>query len=242
MKSVYLENQHDEFVLDDDTYEAIVRLVQENKMCTSVYRERHPYSEDNPCVGKGICLDHLLQKQSSLTYLGSSGIDTYNRRIYRFVDTKGYVYTTVEDSSNQAERSIVETLAYYGFTPPASVSSRGKQVSFQTYYATLHGDLPSASVIVLSYAQHSEKVKGLFLLYKHGAAKELHKNGDQKILFTRADELVEASKNEQGEYHIGSGVYTSRSESAIYEAISLQESAMYDVTLKLHMKRSEATV
>jgi len=242
MKSIYLDSPHEEFIIDDDTYQTIVQIVQEHKMCTSTYRERHPYSEDNPCVGKGICLDHLLQKQSNLTYVDSSGVDAYNRRRYRFLDTKGFVYTSIEDSSNEAGRSIVETLAYYGFTPPETIASRGKTVPFRSFYATLHGDLSSASVVVLSYNEQSEKAKGLFLLYKHGAAKELHKNGDHKILFTRADELVEASRNEQGEYTIGGTIHTSRSVFDTYEAISILESAMYDVTLKVQMKRSEAAV
>ena len=108
--------------------------------------------------------------------------------------------------------------------------SRGKVVNFYSHYATLYGELGKASVIVLSYNQYSEKVKGLFLLYKGGLVKEFSKKSD---LFHRADELVEATKDAQGEYHINGRVHYSHYDADVYEVVSQLESAMYDVTLKL---------
>src|SRR5207248_11758644 len=91
-------------------------------------------------------------------------------------------------------------------------------------------DLRSASVMVLSYQHSQEKVKGLFLLYKHGPTKELSKKSD---LYRRADELVEATKDANNEYHIGGTSHYSRYESDVYDVISQLESALYDVTRKL---------
>src|SRR6266516_927375 len=90
---------------------------------------------------------------------------TSARNMYYFVDTQGYVYTSIEDSSDEARKDILETLSFYGFTPPKTVQSRGKTVDFYSHYATLHGDLHSASVMVLSYLPSQEIVKALFLLY-----------------------------------------------------------------------------
>ncbi len=242
MKYVYLDDKHNEYSIDDDAYQEIVRLVQANKLCVYRYSERHPYSEDNPCVGKGLCLQHLLLKQNTLTYVGSKGVNSDNRHLYRFLDSKGYVYETIEDSSEEATRSIIDTLAYYGFTPPATVGYRERSESFLSFYATLHGDLRSASVIVLSYAHYSDKIKGLFLLYKDGPAKELNRKGEQKALFTRADELVEASKDIHGEYHIGETPHSGRYESDTYEVISQLESAVYDVIRRLNKGNSQPVI
>jgi hypothetical protein len=151
---------------------------------------------------------------------------------------QGYVYESTEVSSEQAQRDVVETLTFYGFTPPKSVESRGKTVDFSPYYATLHGDLRTASVIVMSYNQYSEKVKGLFLLYKNGKTIPLSKRGEHKSLYTRAEELVEASKDTRGEYHIGGSSHYGRYEVDTYHIISQLESAMYDVTRKLQNSNS----
>ena len=153
-----------------------------------------------------------------------------SRSTYYFVDEKGYVYTSIEDSSDEARRDVMETLSFYGFSPPKTVASRGKTVDFYSYYASLYGDLTTASVIVLAYSHSSEKVKGLFLLYKGGPTKELTRRSD---LYHRAEELVEASKDTRGEYHIHGSSHFSRYESDIYEVISQLESALYDVTRKL---------
>jgi hypothetical protein len=146
---------------------------------------------------------------------------------------QGYVYESTEDSSEQALRDVSETLTFYGFTPPKTVETRGKTVEFYSYYATLHGDLKTASVIVMSYSQASEKVKGLFLLYKNGKTIPLSKRGEHKTLYTRAEELVEASKDTRGEYHVGGYSHYGRYDADTYHIISQLESAMYDVTRKL---------
>src|SRR5439155_12106768 len=125
----------------------------------------------------------------------------------------------------EAGQSLDDTLTYYGFTPPKTITSRGKSVDFYSSYATLYGDLHTASVIVLSYNHYSEKVKGLFLLYKNGSPKELSKKSD---LYTRAEELVEACKDANGNYHLNGNSHYSR-ESVLYEVISQLESAVYDV-------------
>ena len=232
MNYVYLESKYNEFYLNDEAYAQIVAIVQANKYCMYDYRNRHPYTKDNPCVGKNICLEHLLQKQRNLTRLDVVGSNA-DRSVYYFVDGQGYVYTSIEDSSDEARKDVLETLSYYGFTPPKTVESRGKRVDFYSHYATLHGDLRTASVIVMSYQQSSEKVKGLFLLYKGGQAVELQKRGDHKTLYTKAEELVEATKDANNEYHIGGTSHYGRYESDTYEVISQLESALYDVTRKL---------
>jgi hypothetical protein len=233
MNYVYLESKYNEFYLNDEAYAQIVAIVQANKYCMFDSRNRHPYTKDNPCVGKNICVEHLLQKQRNLTRLDVVGTNA-DRSMYYFVDTHGYIYTSIEDSSDEARKDVLETLSFYGFTPPKTVESRGKTVDFYSHYATLHGDLRSASVIVLSYQHSQEKVKALFLLYKGVHSVELHKRGDHKTLYSKAEELVEATKDATNEYHIGGMSHYGRYESDIYEVISQLESAMYDVSRKIH--------
>ena len=187
MTYVYLGSKYNEFVVSDEAYAQIVALVKANKLCTYKMSERHPYSAENPCVGKGICLEHLLKRQPNLSRLDIVTVSGDNQLIYYYTDPKGYVYTSVEDSSEEARRDVQETMNFYGFTPPGMIQSRGKAVSFYSYYATLYGDLPTASVIVLVYHQYNEKVKGTFLLYKNAPCKELTKRSD---LYAKACALV----------------------------------------------------
>lgn len=225
---LYLDTRTNEFVVDAQTYEEIMTLVQTAKLCSHNYQV-HEYTLDNPCVGRNICLQHLLEKQHDLTVVDSF---TYERgqHWYRYTDRRGYIYTSTEDSSHEASKDMMQTLVYYGFVPPTTIEVRGKSVDFHTYYATLHGDLKTASVIVLSYNHASERVKGLFLLYKNGEAKELSKKSD---VYHRADELVEQSKDAQGTYRINGYTHYGKFEADVYEVISQLESATYEVTLKL---------
>jgi hypothetical protein len=240
VNSVYLDSKYNEYLIDDEAYQQVEAIVHANKHCMYDYQNRHRYTADNPCVGKNICLEHLLLKQRNLTRLEIVGVTGNNRSIYYFLDVQGFVSMSTEDSSEQAQRDVVETLTFYGFTPPKTVESRGKTVDFYSYYATLHGDLKKASVIVMSYNQSSEKVKGLFLLYKNGKTIPLSKRGEHKSLYTRADELVEASKDIHNEYHIGGVSHYGRYESDTYEVISQLESAMYDVSRKLQNTTTRA--
>jgi hypothetical protein len=233
MNSVYLESKYNEYLLDDEAYQQVEAIVQANKHCLHDYQNRHRYTAENPCVGKNICLEHLLLKQRNLTQLDIVGVTSNNRSIYYFLDVQGYVYESTEDSSEQALRDVSETLTFYGFTPPKTVETRGRTVDFYSYYATIHGDLKTASVIVMSYSQASEKIKGLFLLYKNGKTTTLSKRGEHKSLYTRAEELVEASKDTRGEYHVGGYSHYGRYDADTYHIISQLESAMYDVTRKL---------
>src|SRR5437588_7219999 len=113
----------------------------------------------------------------------------------QIVYSKSIIYTSAEDREGQAKLNKNATLEYHGFTPPEKVEARGKSLHFASYYATLYGDLHSASVMVLCYHHYSEKINVVYLLYKHGKTVELRKRGDHKALYTRAEELVEASKD-----------------------------------------------
>src|SRR5436305_9764028 len=104
MNYVYLNNKYNEYLVDDETYRTIADLVKTHKLCLFTYHDRHPYTEDNPCVGRNICLEHLLQKQGNLTRIDVVGLTADNKSIYYFVDAKGYVYTSTEDSSDEAKQ------------------------------------------------------------------------------------------------------------------------------------------
>src|SRR5438270_11579554 len=118
MNYVYLDSKYNEYFVDDETYAALVSLVQQQKHCLYDHRNRHQYTKEKPCVGRNICLEHLLQKQGHLTRIDVVGVTTENKSIYSFVDTRGFVYTSTEDSSEEARQSLDDTLVYYGFMPP----------------------------------------------------------------------------------------------------------------------------
>ncbi|MBV9688973.1 MAG: hypothetical protein JO202_04595 [Ktedonobacteraceae bacterium] len=235
-KYVFLDSTSYEYVVDEETYKQIASLVKAGKRCNSTYRDHHPYTLENPCVGKGICLQHTLLKHPNLSYMNPFGEDTDGNAIYRFVDTKGYVYTSTENISNEPHEDMRETLGHYGFEPPETIESKGRVVDFRTYYARLHGDLRTASVIVLSYNQDTEKVKGLFLLYKHGPTKELSKKSD---VYRHANELVESTKMPDGSYLINGNRQYAKWESDVLDVVSQLESAVYDVTLKFNHKEGQ---
>src|SRR5713226_4748714 len=178
MKSVYLDYSYNEYYVDEESYQEIVRLVKASQLCK---RDWHPFSEDNPCVGKSLCLEHLLQGQTSLTYQGVEHTDIYGRRIYRYLDQEGYIFLSTEDSSTEASKSLQETLVHYSSFPPKTVTYRERTVEYDSYYATLYGTIATSSVIVLSFDKRStEIVKGLYLLYNDGTHKELAKRGEHK--------------------------------------------------------------
>src|SRR5205814_1096177 len=110
---VYLDTKYNEYFVGDEAYQQIVAIVMANKYCLFDYHDRHPYTEENPCVGKNICLKHLLHKQRNLTKLQIVGVAESNRSIYYFTDEKGYLYTSNEDSSEEARRDVMETLSFY---------------------------------------------------------------------------------------------------------------------------------
>ncbi len=83
-----------------------------------------------------------------------------------------------------------------------------------------------------------------FLVYRGGTYNELtKKNGEMKLLLQRAQEAMEATKDEEGWYHVGSYPTKRPSEASLYEIISQMESAMYDVQVKLRKngKKEEMT-
>jgi hypothetical protein len=238
MKYLYLDNKHNEFIVDDGTYEEVYALVQAGKLCVQDWRNPHPYTLENPCVAQKICLQHLLNMQPNLTLLDSPLTNKDGQHFYRFVDQQGYVYTSTEDVSTEASKNTSETLVYYGFTPPTKVQSRGKSVDFSSYYARLYGNLRN-SVIVLSYDHYTDKVRGLYLLYKDGPCTELSRKSD---LYRRADALVEATKDEQGNYHVNGYTHVSKYEADVFEVVSQLESALYDVTRKLQNNNEDRHV
>src|SRR5438552_18895293 len=118
MSYVCLDGKYNEYFVDDETFAAIVSLVQQHKCCLFDFHNRHPYTQDNPCVGKNICLEHLLQKQTQLSKLDVQGLTSDNKAIYYFVDKRGMVYTTTEDSSTEASESLTDKQSYYSLTLP----------------------------------------------------------------------------------------------------------------------------
>ena len=66
------------------------------------YNDRHAYTPENPCVGRGICLQHLLEKQPNLTWINVIHVTIDNKLKYLFADPKGVIYTSFEDTSDDA--------------------------------------------------------------------------------------------------------------------------------------------
>ncbi len=232
MKSVYLDYPSNEYYVDDVGFAAIFQLVKAHQLCQ---KEKHPFSEENPCVGRNLCLQHLLQNHRSLTFLDVMRTDLYGRKIYRYLDKAGYIFTSTEDSSDDASKDLDESLNYHGFVPPKTVTFRDRTVEYNDYYATLFGNVNTASVIVMSFDKRgSETVKGQFLLYNDGTHKELAKRGEHKQLFTRSQALLEATKDTEGTYHLPNGSTTTLlTDEDCYPLISQLESAMFDVIRKI---------
>jgi len=234
MKSVYLDyasNTH-EYYLETQGYDQVRTLVMKLRICATC---KLPYDIDKerPCVGLRICLSCFLKKHPNLKFLEVQTVNSEQEYTYAFLDEAGNVYTSQENYTDTPGKDIAYTLKQHQFTPPAQYKPLKSTdlIRLHPSHFTVYGDLHSASVIVVDYNDYYDKVHVAFLLYKHAGHKELTKRGEGKVLWEKAQTMLERTK--RGSYYLINGHEQSRIwESDIYRLISQMESAVYDISMQ----------
>ncbi len=232
MKFISLDRRASELAISDDGYEQVLALIQASLVCGKC---QLPYTEDNPCVGSNLCLSCLLVKQSQLTFMGR-GMAPDGREgepTYWFVDENGYVFLAVAGLSTEAERSIYHTLQHWDFPVPTDyVGPKGETKLWQSYW-NIYGQVNQASVVVIEYSQnYGDRLRVAFLSHKNSVCKELTKKDPEgKRLLKQAREMVEATKDAEGYYHVNGSEVSQLLDTHTYGIISALESAVYNVQL-----------
>jgi len=152
---------------------------------------------------------------------------------YWFVDENGYVFLAVAGLSTEAERSIYHTLQHWDFPVPTDyVGPKGETKLWQSYW-NIYGQVNQASVVVIEYSQnYGDRLRVAFLSHKNSVCKELTKKDPEgKRLLKQAREMVEATKDAEGYYHVNGSEVSQLLDTHTYGIISALESAVYNVQL-----------
>lgn len=233
-KTVYLDYTSHPITVSIEGYDMIVVITQQHAVCN---RCGNSYSEENPKVAENCCLSCFLgsNRSKTLTFLGlMEESETYHYKTYTFLDSRGYVYTSYDNSANDLRLSNSETLRHYGFTVPQYYLLDGKQKRLDPSDWRIHGNLTENSVIVIEYKEsYGDQLHVCFLTSRDGGCMEMNKRRKEiRTLFKQARDIAEASKDQQGYYHIGDYTTYQLFDSHLYDIISDLASHEHDEAKK----------
>ncbi len=217
-------------VVSDTVFEKIYKLATQNRICTLCEK---PFDEEtNPMIATNLCLPCFMSENSSLnlTPVPFTGADEKGTKVYRFLDSEGYVYIPSSmPASTEAEESISLTLAYWNLPDVVTVELDGKPVELDTADTTIYGDLKTNSVVVVSKRKKAGRLEVPFLSYKNGTCVYLDKaKGRTRKVWREAESQYLATKDARGRYHYKERVSRQPFQSDIYCLLSDNESAKYD--------------
>jgi hypothetical protein len=169
--------------------EKIRALVKEYQVCESC-RER--YTKKNPCVLLNTCLTCFYQKHRGLQYVGPHPDE---EGTFIFLDIEKYV-TFARTSDRQPARYTWATIDHYGYYRPKD---------FDPWHWRIIGKPGDSAIILLWFDARdgAGSPQYLYLCYKDGSYQYLDRR--QKAiqgLFQKARARMEATKDEQGDYHL----------------------------------------
>jgi hypothetical protein len=209
MKFVYLDTKYDELAISDEAYTLIEALATSNRVCK---RCSTAYTEANPLVADNLCLGCFLKMNAHthLTFVGKHSESIYGHSTYSYVDPKGYIHLSYT-SSAKCEQSNYDTITYWGFPVPATVTRGDKEKILTSSYWHLYGNFRENQAIVIKYHEYyGDHLVVAFLVFKDGTILELNKRkGEIQKLFKRAREKLVSTKDSKGVYHLGEGWTTS---------------------------------
>jgi hypothetical protein len=234
MKTIYLDQWHTSpLIISDEGFAHISSLISQYLVCGTC---EQAYSQQNPQVGQNICLSCLVMRQHDLTYVGPGEPDEAGRAIFIFLDKEGYVYSSIAGASEKAVKDVYRTMVHWGFPVPTTYTTAQGEIPLHRSDWRLHGDLWEASVIVAEYEGHRPSLA--FLLYKEGTYKELSKrDSETKWLLQRARETINATRGQDGRYHVGAYPTYTIFDSQVYAVVSAMESAVYEVQHRIRSKK-----
>jgi len=235
VKQIRLDNYH-EVIVSDEAYERIVAIVEANQVCKLCSK---PYTEKNPQVAEHTCLTCFLKREANqhLIFIGLHSETTYTT-YYSYRDSKGYIYLSSTATDKAAERSNYDTALHWGFIVPGTFLRNGEDHKLASSYWSIYGNFRKNPVIVIEYWEgYGERLRVAFLSDQAGNLAELNKRkGDIRKLFSQARAQVDATRDEQGRYHIGDSEddWTTYQivDSHLYRVISDIASAAFDKSHK----------
>jgi len=235
MESVYLRytsNTNEHYVSQEDYLNVVRPLIMKLRRCAKC--EEYFDADNNPCVGKRICMKCLLKKHPDYHFLEVTSIDKDGEQTFAFLDPAGKVYTIHENHSDDLSEDILHTLKQNGFLSVPTEHTPFKSTEPVKLWVSkfkVYGDVSRNSVVVLNYSDTWEKHHFTFLLYKHGNYKELTKRGEGKVLYEKAVGMIEKTK--RGSYYYIDGQQRGQIwDGDIYETIAKLDSMLYDLSLQ----------
>lgn len=226
---VYVDEYHSRpLAISLSAYQQIKTIAEANQVCQQCARS---YTEQNPKVVRNTCLacfmqSELVRRENHLAFVGESGKDSAGDTQYTFIDGGGYVFLTDSGSeTTRLERDIYQTLLYWGFKLPETVSRNGQERKLNDRAWSIYGDFRHLPVIVVKYKEYyGDHTEAVFFVYKDKLAVEVNKRlkAVQQV-FQQAKAQIEATRDGQGGYHYGDG----------YTTYHLEESHLYWIVSEL---------
>ncbi|GHO98364.1 hypothetical protein KSF_084120 [Reticulibacter mediterranei] len=230
----YTGDYNEYYVTQDDYENALRPLVMKLRICGTCWQH---YDTDanppRPCVSRRICMQCMLAKHEGLRFLEAKSVNDDGEITYAFINEAGEVFTSRENYDGDISKDITYSLKQNGFTAPEQHKPlrADQEVRLHASHFTIYGDLNHSSVVVADYNDSWEKLHITFLLYKYAGYKELTKRGEGKILYEKAEAILQRTK--RGSYYYIDGRQQSRIwDSDIYPLIAKMESAVYDLSLE----------
>jgi len=216
---IYLDHHNSSPIsITTDAYIRIKQLIEESRAC---FNCGAPFTDENPRVALNKCLQCVLDKHHSFTYIGTAKSGDYGN-YYAFLDNDGYVHTTYtgNDDSNPP-KSDYDTMKYYGFPTLASYSNKEQEKPLDRSYWHIYGNFRENEVIVATYHSSYAGLSLAFLSCKDGTITEINRRmKEYRELFKAAKAVAEATKDDKGFYHLGEHSSTELYESQLYAIIA----------------------
>jgi hypothetical protein len=231
---IYLdEDHHHPIAIAASAFADIERQVLAARVCRICAL---PYTDERLRVTENTCLACYLKKQQeTYTFVGRNETESsrhYNT--YLYLDRNGIVHYSHTSSDDDPQKSIEMTLHFYGFPVPDSYQENGEQTRLYAENWYIRGDVTTHSVVVIEFITYIEDYRHVpFLSYKHGEVIPLDKRrGMTRRLYQAAKKQHEASKDQQGYYHLHGSEIGHFSETHVYSIVSDLASAEYDASKK----------
>jgi hypothetical protein len=219
MKRIKLD--YHELVVSDAAYELIERTAKANLVCGGC---GHPYDKGFPQVILNLCLECAQKKYAHLrlTYAVEYETSDNGDVTYFFTDSEGYVYSTSTGSEHQPEKSPYYTLKHWHFPIPETVTRNGEEKQLNFWFWYIYGDVKKHSVLYIESDPRYSDEKGIgFLTTRDGECVEVNKRMKKfQKLWKRARERLEATRDENNEYHVGGHAVYGFYQSYINEMVS----------------------
>ena len=214
-KEIYLESTSHILAITPQAYDQIEAIVKASLICTFCLKG---YTQENPQVAENVCLGCFLKRRTNsptnlifVSEVPSAYAEQYGYKVYKFVDSKGYVYITNSHHklNDSLERDIRATLLHYGYHMPEHYTLKGgKEVDLNTYsWRAIYGDFTTSPVVIATYHEYyGDHIDTAFLLYRDREPLEFSKTRNPvRQWYREAKAAIDATYAPHQGYIVGTG-------------------------------------